>query len=108
MRCIGLSRGSVKKLLFYEIFILSTAAIMVAAPIGGGIAYYFSINPIIIEGISETYKDYGVISDEMPFDFNIFTISWNVAVIYLLNFLSIIYPIIYINAFKPIEATRHV
>ncbi|MGB6018837.1 MAG: FtsX-like permease family protein [Sulfurimonadaceae bacterium] len=108
MRCIGLSRGSVRALLFYEIFILSTAAIMVATPIGGYIAYYFSINPIIIEGISETYKDYGVVSDEIPFDFNLFTITWNVAVIYLLNFLSIIYPVTYINAFKPIEATRHV
>ena len=108
MRCIGLSQGNVRALLFYEIFILSTAAIMVATPVGGYIAYYFSINPIIIEGISETYKDYGVVSDEMPFDFNLFTISWNIAVIYVLNFLSIIYPVIYINAFKPIEATRHV
>ncbi len=108
MRCIGLSQANVRTLLFYEILILSTAAIMVAAPIGGYIAYYFSINPIIIEGISETYKDYGIISDEMPFDFNLFTISWNIAVIYVLNFLSIIYPVTYINAFKPIEATRHV
>ena len=108
MRCIGLSQANVRALLFYEIFILSTAAIMVAAPIGGYIAYYFSINPIIIEGISETYKDYGIISDEMPFDFNLLTISWNIAVIYVLNFLSIIYPVTYINAFKPIEATRHV
>ncbi|MEN8147373.1 MAG: FtsX-like permease family protein [Campylobacterota bacterium] len=108
MRCIGLSRKEVRSLLFYEIFILSTAAIMVAAPIGGCIAYYFSVNPIIIEGISETYKDYGVVSDEMPFDFNLFTISWNIAVIYILNFFSIIYPVTYINAFKPIEAARHV
>ena len=108
MRCIGLSRGSVRALLFYEIFILSTAAIIIATPIGAGIAYYFSIYPIIIEGISETYKDYGVVSDELPFNFDLFTIAWNVAVIYALNFISIIYPISYINAFKPIEATRHV
>jgi ABC-type lipoprotein release transport system permease subunit len=108
MRCIGLSRGSINRLLFYEIFILSTAAILLATPIGGAIAYYFSINPIVIQGISETYKDYGIISDEIPFDFNIFTISWNVAVVYLLNFLSIIYPVTYINSFRPIEATRHV
>jgi ABC-type lipoprotein release transport system permease subunit len=87
---------------------LSTAAILLATPIGGAIAYYFSINPIVIQGISETYKDYGIISDEIPFDFNIFTISWNVAVVYLLNFLSIIYPVTYINSFRPIEATRHV
>ena len=54
------------------------------------------------------YKDYGIVSDEMPFAFDLFTISWNVATIYVLNFLSIIYPVSYINSFKPIEATHHV
>jgi len=108
MRCIGLSRANVRLLLLYEIFILSTIAILIAAPLGASIAYYFSIYPIVIEGMSETYKEYGIVSDEMPFAFNLFTISWNVAVIYLLNFLSIIYPIAYINSFKPIEATHHV
>lgn len=108
MRCIGLSQANIRELLFYEIFILSTAAIIVATPLGAAINYYYSIHPIIIDGISETYKDYGVVSDEMPFDFNLFTIAWNIAVIYVLNFLSIIYPITYINAFKPIEAARHV
>jgi ABC-type lipoprotein release transport system permease subunit len=108
LRCIGLSRANIRSLLLYEIFILSSLAIILATPIGAYIAYYFSINPIIIEGMSETYKEYGIVSDEMPFSFDIFTISWNVAVIYILNFLSVIYPIKYINAFKPIEATRHV
>jgi ABC-type lipoprotein release transport system permease subunit len=108
LRCIGLSRHNIKALLFYEMAILSSAAIILATPLGAGIAYYFSLHPIIIEGISETYKQYGVLSDAIPFDFNLFTISWNVALIYALNFLSIIYPISYINAFKPIEAARHV
>ncbi|NEW60997.1 ABC transporter permease, partial [Sulfurovum sp. bin170] len=107
LRSIGLSRANVRGLLFYEIFILSTIAILLATPIGAYITYYFSLNPIIIEGISETYKQYGIVSDEMPFSFDVFTISWNVLVIYLLNFLSVVYPIIYINSFKPIEATKH-
>ena len=108
LRCIGLSQVKIRTLLFYEIFILSTAAILVAMPLGAGIAYYFSLYPIVIEGMSEMYKDYGIVSDEMPFAFNLFTISWNVAMIYVLNFLSIIYPVSYINAFKPIEAMHHV
>ena len=40
--------------------------------------------------------------------FDVFTIAWIVGVIYALNFLSVIYPIRFINSFKPIEATRHV
>lgn len=108
LRCIGLSRADIRALLLYEILILSTLAVLLAAPIGAYIAYYFSLHPIIIEGMSETYKEYGVVSDAMPFSFDLFTISWNVGIIYVLNLLSVVYPIRYINAFRPIEATRHV
>jgi len=108
LRCIGLSQANIRALLFYEIFILSSLAILLATPIGAYIAYYFSLHPIIIEGMSETYKEYGVVSDEMPLSFDIFTIFWNVCLVYILNFLSVIYPISYINALKPIEATKHV
>ncbi|MEA3523028.1 MAG: FtsX-like permease family protein [Campylobacterota bacterium] len=108
LRCIGLSQANIRALLFYEIFILSSLAILFATPIGAYIAYYFSVHPIVIEGMSETYREYGIISDEMPLNFDMFTIFWNVCLIYFLNFLSVIYPIRYINAFKPIEATKHV
>lgn len=108
LRCIGLCNSNIFSLLFYEIFILSTLAILLATPIAGTICYYYSLNPIVIEGIAEMYKDYGIVSDEIPFDFDIFTITWNLAVIYGLNFLSILYPYVYINSFRPIEATKHV
>ncbi len=108
LRCIGLSRSNIFSLLFYEIFILSGLALAIAMPIAGYICYYYSINPIVIEGMAEMYQDYGVISDEVSFNFDVFTIFWNVGVIYLLNILSIIYPYFYINSYEPIEATRHV
>ncbi len=108
LRCIGMSKSNIFLLLFYEILILSSAAVILAAPIAGYICYYYSINPIVIEGVAELYKDYGIVSDEIPFNFNIFTISWNLGVIYMLNFLSLIYPYMYINSFRPIEATHHV
>ncbi|WP_373000938.1 ABC transporter permease [Sulfurimonas sp.] len=108
IRCIGLSKGRIFALLFYEIFILSSAAFLIAVPIATYICYYYSINPIVIEGIAEMYKDYGIVSDEIPFNFDMFTIAWNIALIYVLNFLSIIYPYLFINSFEPIEASRHV
>ncbi len=108
LRSIGLSKRNIFLLLFYEIFILSTLALIVVTPLSAYICYYYSINPIVIEGIADMYKDYGIVSDEIPFDFNPFTIVWNIVVIYILNFISILYPYIYINSFKPIEAIRHV
>lgn len=108
LRCIGFSNTHIFSLLFYEILILSSLALLLATPIAGYICYYYSLHPIVIEGIADMYKDYGIISDEIPFSFDIFTIGWNLALIYLLNFLSILYPYFYINSFKPIEATKHV
>ena len=108
LKCIGLSKQNIFSLLFYEIFILSSAAFIIAVPLATYICYYYSINPIVIEGIAEMYKDYGIVSDEIPFDFNMFTIFWNIGVIYILNFLSILYPYFFINSFEPIEASRHV
>ena len=108
LRCIGLSNRNIFSLLFYEIFILTTLAIVLATPIASYICYYFSVNPITIEGMAEMYKDYGIVSDEVPFNFSYFSIFWNISVIYILNLLSIIYPYFYINSFKPIEATKHV
>jgi ABC-type lipoprotein release transport system permease subunit len=108
LESIGLSNKNILKLLFYEIFILTSFAILLATPIASYIAYSYAPNPIVIEGISEMYKDYGVVSDEIPFDFNPFTIFWNISVIYLLNLLSIVYPYFYIKSFSPIEASAHV
>ncbi|WP_428746144.1 ABC transporter permease [Sulfurimonas sp.] len=108
LRSIGLSTQNVRSLLFYEIFLLSTLAIVLAAPLGAYLAYYFNVHPIVIAGMSETYKEYGIVSDELPFSFDIFTITWNVAVVYILNFLSIVYPLRYVNHFKPLEALKHV
>ncbi|MBC8237871.1 MAG: ABC transporter permease [Helicobacteraceae bacterium] len=108
LRCIGLSKTRIFSLLFYEIFILSSLAIVMATPIAGYICHYYSVNPIIIEGIAEMYKDYGIVSDELPFSFNLFTISWNVLVVLVLNILSIVYPFMYVYSFGPIEASKHV
>ena len=108
LRCIGLSRRDIRALLFYEIFILATLGVLLATPIGIYTAYYFHLHPFIIEGMSETYKEYGIVSDEIPLSFDLWTIAWNVAVVYLVDFLSIVYPMSYINSFEPIEATQHV
>ena len=105
---IGLSNSNIMKLIFYEIFILTSLAVIFATPIASYICYYYSLNPIVIDGISDMYKDYGIISDEIPFDFSLFTIGWNISLIYILNILSVIYPYFYIKSFTPIEAIRHV
>ena len=108
LRSIGLQRSQLFVLLFYEIFILSSLAVLLATPVAASICYYFSIHPVVIEGMADMYKSYGIVSDKIPFAFNIFTMSWNIALIYMLNFLSILYPYFYVSSFKPVEALKDV
>ena len=108
LRAIGVSNGSVSRLLLYEILILTVAALALAVPLGAYTAYYFQIHPIVIPGLSDMYKEYGVVSDQVPTQFDPVTILWNTLLVFSLNLLSIVYPILYTRSFTPVEAIRHV
>ena len=108
LKSIGVSNLSIDLLLFYEILILTLLALAFATPLGAYTAYYFEVHPIVIPGMSDMYKDYGVVSDEVPTLFEPFTVFWNVALVFVLNLLSIVYPLFYVRSFTPVEAMHHV
>jgi len=108
LRAIGMRPFQVTGMLLLEMLILAIGSVLIAVLIGGYIAYYFELHPIVIEGIAETYKEYGYVSDEIPTRFDLFTIAWNAALVFLLNIVAIAYPIYYINQYTPMEAIRHV
>lgn len=108
LRAIGLRPAQLTGLLLTETLILALSSVLIATLLGGYIAYYFELHPIVIEGIAETYRDYGYVSDEIPTRFDLFTIGWNAAVVFALNIIAIVYPVIYINRYTPMEAIRHV
>ena len=103
-----MSNGQIDRLLFYEIVILTLIALALATPLGAYTAYYFEVHPIVIEGMSEMYRSYGVVSDEVPTQFDAFTVSWNILLVFILNLLSILYPMFYVRSFTPVEARNHV
>ncbi|MEA3491403.1 MAG: FtsX-like permease family protein [Campylobacterota bacterium] len=108
LKSIGLSDNNIDRLLLYEIMILTLAALALAIPLGAYTAYYFEISPIVIPGMSDLYREYGVISDEVPTLFDPWTVAWNAALVFLLNLLSILYPMAYVRSYTPIEAMHHV
>jgi len=108
LKSIGLSDRNIDALLLYEIVILTLAALAVATPLGAYTAYYFEAHPIVIEGMSDMYKEYGVVSDEVPTLFVPFTVAWNTALVFVLNLLSVLYPMFYVRSYTPTEAMRHV
>lgn len=108
LKSIGVSNRAIDRLLFYEILILTLLALAVATPLGAYTAYYFELHPIVIAGMSDMYKEYGVISDEVPTVFEPLTVVWNVLLVFVLNMLSIIYPLFYVRSFTAVEAMNHV
>jgi len=108
LRALGLTSKDIFGMLFVEILLLATISIVVGTIIGSSIAYYYELHPIVISGIAETYKEYGVVSDEIPMNFDLFTIAWNALTIFILNLAAIIYPISKINKLTAMEAMRYV
>lgn len=108
LRALGLTSKNIFGMLFAEILLLATISIVLGMIIGASIAYYFELHPIVISGIAETYKEYGVVSDEIPMNFDLFTIAWNALTIFMLNLAAIIYPVTKINKLTAMEAMRYV
>lgn len=108
LRALGLTSKDIFGMLFVEILILATVSIVVGTIIGASIAYYYELYPIVISGMAETYKEYGIVSDEMPMHFDLFTIAWNALTIFILNLAAIIYPVTKINKLTAMEAMRYV
>lgn len=108
LRALGLTSKDIFGMLFVEILLLATISIVVGGIIGAFIAYYFELHPIVISGIAETYKEYGVVSDEIPMNFDLFTITWNALTIFILNLAAIVYPIFKVNKLTAMEAMRYV
>ena len=108
LRALGLTSKDIFGMLFTEIVLLATVSMVVGTIIGASIAYYYELYPIVISGIAETYKEYGVVSDEIPMKFDLFTIAWNALTIFILNLAAIIYPVAKINKLTAMEAMRYV
>jgi ABC-type lipoprotein release transport system permease subunit len=108
LRAIGLSPSGVSKLLLLEMLLIALGAAGLSIAVGAPIAWYFELHPIVIEGIAEAYKEYGIVDDQIPMRFDWFTIFWNAGVVFVLNILAVIYPIMLINRKTPVEAMHHV
>ena len=108
LRAIGLSPAGVTKLLLLEMLLLAGSAVGLSVLAGAPIAWYFELHPIVIQGIAEAYREYGIVNDQIPMRFDGFTIFWNAGVVFALNILAVIYPIAAVNRQTPVEAMRHV
>lgn len=108
LRAIGTTPKQILGLLLLESSLLSVASVVAGGLVGGIFAYYFHINPIVMSGFEEQFKQYGLAVSAMPTDFNPPVILRDMLVMFVLSVLSTLYPILKINRYRPVEAMWHV
>ena len=108
LRAIGTTPNQILAMLLTESVILAALSVLLGGLIGGGLAYYFQINPIVYSGYEEQFKQYGLAVSAMPSEFAPCTILRDMLIMFILSIMSTLYPILKVNRYKPIEAIHHV
>jgi ABC-type lipoprotein release transport system permease subunit len=108
LRAIGTTPKQILAQLVLESSILAFISVIIGGLLGGSLAYYFNLHPVVFSGMEEQFKQYGLAASEMPTAFMPLTILRDMVVMFVLSVLSTLYPILRVNRFKPIEAIHHV
>jgi len=108
LRAIGTTPQQILTQLLLESSMLAFVSVIIGGLIGGTIAYYFHLHPIVFSGMEEQFKQYGLAASEMPTAFMPMVILRDMAIMFSLSVLSTLYPIIKVNRFHPVEAIHHV
>ena len=108
LRAVGTTPLQILGMLVLESSLLAAVSVVAGGLLGGAIAYYFHLNPIVMSGFEEQFKQYGLVASAIPTAFSPLTILRDMLVMFVLSVLSTLYPILKINRYRPVEAMRHV
>lgn len=108
MRSIGTSQGQIVGLLFLEVIFLATFSAFLGGAMGGGLAYYFELNPIMLPSMQDAYQQFGIIEATLPAKFSWETTLWGMGYVFVLNLISVLLPVWQIIRIKPIDAVHHI
>ncbi len=108
MRAIGTTPSQIMAMLMLENGLLASLSVFAGGIVGGILAVYFEYNPIVISGMEEQFKQYGLAVSSMPTIFMPAMIVRDMTVMFVLTLLSTLYPVLKVNRIPPIEAIHHV
>ena len=109
LRALGTAPGQVFIMLGLEALILALVSVVVGGLLGGGLAYYFHLHPIVLSAdYEEQFKQYGLAASALPTSFVPLMIVRDMTVMFVLSVLSSLYPICKANGYRPVEAIHHV
>jgi len=114
LRAIGTSTKQIVAMLLIEASILGFISVAIGGAGGAYTSHYYEKNPIEFSSLSdvnveEYAKQYNMVADAtLPAEYNPQKIAIEMLIMFVLNLLTVIYPILMINKFTPTEAIRYV
>lgn len=108
MRAVGTTPRQVLGMLMLENSLLGLVSVAIGGICGGILALYFQYYPIVITGMEEQFKQYGLAVSSMPTIFMPVMIVRDMAVMFILTVLSTLYPVLKVNRIQPFKAIHHV
>jgi len=108
LRAIGTRPGQILAMLLLESCLLALFSVLPGGLLGGSLAWYFNLHPIVFSGFEEQFKQYGLAVSAMPTAFMPLIILRDMAVMFFLTILATLYPILKVNRMPPVEAIHHV
>ena len=108
LRAIGTRPGQILVMLLLESCLLALFSVLPGGLLGGTLAWYFHLHPIVFSGFEEQFKQYELAVSAMPTAFMPLIIFRDMAVMFFLTILATLYPILKVNRMPPVEAIHHV
>jgi ABC-type lipoprotein release transport system permease subunit len=114
LRAIGTTPGQVMRLLLLEALILGIIGVGIGGAASAYTTHYYEEHPITFGSwgdveIEEYYKQYNMVAEvTIPTQYNPPKIAVEMLIILMLNLASVLYPMIILRRFTPVEAMRHV
>ncbi|MCK5228770.1 MAG: ABC transporter permease, partial [Desulfobulbaceae bacterium] len=71
LRAVGTTPSQILRLLVLESVLLGLVSVVAGGLIGGALAYYFQLHPIVFPGYEEQFKQYGLAASAMPAIFSL-------------------------------------
>lgn len=104
MRALGTTPQQIISIMFIERIILTLLSIIIGAVIAGYLIHYFHLHPIQISAAKDMVHRIGVMEFVLQTKFSYFIIFYNSVIIFMLSMITVIYPILKVANYNPIEA----
>ncbi len=112
MRALGTSPAQVISILIFEAMALAAFSIVIGATLGGYLTYYWEIHPIPMDQYKESFEQYSQYGYEFEPQvatlFSLASILKNIILVFFLNLVAVLYPVLKVNRMKPVEAINYV